>query len=78
MANAKMTVEFTPNGSQIIKFSSIEGISPGRLRRAEFQARKELSRLCALASGEHRAKKAREAERVEEAVAEVEATEEAE
>lgn len=68
MANAKMTVEFLPNGSQIVKFSSIEGVSPGRIRRAELQARREHVRLCALAAGEMRQKA--KAKEVEETIAE--------
>ena len=73
MASPKMTVEFLPNGSQVIKFSSIDGISPGRIRRAEMQARRELSRLCGLAAGESRARKERAAAKALEAPEEQEA-----
>jgi len=61
MPNPRLTVEFLPNGSSTVKFSSIDGITPGKVARAAMQARKELVRLCALAGVEMRRKRTEEA-----------------
>lgn len=76
MANPKLTVEFLPSGGSDVKFSSITGVTPGKLDRAGLQARKELRRLCGLAGVEARRQAAeREQEKLEAETAEVAALE---
>ncbi len=71
MANPKLTIEFTSDGGSSVRFSSITGVTPGRIIRATLQARHELRRLCGLAGVEAARKRAVAAEK---AVAEVEET----